>query len=98
MDLIYGRLFMAFERTASQWNEELLFQLILILENKLKRRQSCWECVCACVHICACEQMYLNVFVQGRVSIMGEINDAKEGDSTIDGGTKIDINNINQRK
>lgn len=50
------------------------------------------------MHICACEQMYLNVFVQGRVSIMGEINDAKEGDSTIDGGTKIDINNINQRK
>lgn len=40
-----------------------------------------------------CTHVYLNMFVQGRVSIMGKINDAKERDVMIDGRTKIDINN-----
>lgn len=39
--------------------------------------------MCECVSVCG--MMYLNIFVQGKVSLMGEINDAKEREGMIDG-------------
>lgn len=36
------------------------------------------------MHAHMCAYLYLNMFVQGRVNIMGEIKDAKEREGMID--------------
>lgn len=70
---------MAYDEAASEWSEEIFISLNSDIEKQTEEKAELLEvCVCLGVHAHTCACVYLNMFVQERVSIMGETMQKKK--------------------